>query len=104
MQKEISKRVAVLVGFLITIVVGYTIYIRHDTERRMTLAEALWVSTAEMKTNFSPGSPQSLMILHLMSGYIDTNTFRTSSFIYYRLPVGESLSEQSPAEPLSVDD
>jgi len=98
MPKEISNRVAVsvIVGILLALAVGYTVYTRLHAERSMTLVEALWACTPDMKTYFPPGSPESLTMVQMMSKGIDTNAFRTSHFLCMRLLVGENLSVDEP--------
>ena len=103
MPKEISNRVtaAVIVGALLAIAIGYVVYDRLHAERNMTLVEALWVCTPDMKTYFAPGSPESLAMIQTLSHSVDTNTFRAPGFICVRM--GITNGSLSPDEPIMWD-
>ena len=98
MAKQISSRfaVSVIVGILLAIAGGSMLYVRLHTPRTMTLAEALWVCTPDMKTYFPPGSPESAAMVQTVSHGIDTNTFRTPHFLCARIGFGTDLSASEP--------
>lgn len=75
--------VCTIAAFLVAFISVYS----HGRHRSMTIQEALWVCTKDMKTYYPPGSPESLQIIERLAQAktIDIAKFRTDEYLCYRL-------------------
>jgi hypothetical protein len=85
---------SITLGILILLAI---IYINEPKVRSMTLQEALWVCSPDMRNYYPPGSPQSRAVIQQLSDKLDIKSFRSIPFICARTGMKEG---SAPNEPL----
>lgn len=101
LPKSFKKAVFGLIILLAAVVIVLGVIEWHAPRAKsMTLEEALWVCTSDMKIYYPPGSTESLQVVRQLSAKSDfnTNTFRTACYLCYRIGVLENSS--TVGEPL----